>query len=119
MVLELVFQSNGQGTSDRMGLLLSYEKRTAGEWYASYEGKSPILMRIETGVEDGSEQGSKRKMVDPAGESDLQILGSIAASEGQEAGVGVNQEFQIFQTSFYNAKPPANWSFAKGDAFPF
>jgi hypothetical protein len=102
-----------------MGLLISYEKRTAGEWYATSEGKSPVLIHLQSGVQDPSEQGDTKLMVDPAGQTDLQILGSIAASEGQEAGVGVNQEFQVFQTNFYNAQPPATWSFANGDEFPF
>jgi len=118
IVVELVFTPNGQGTSDRMGVLLSYEKRTAGDWFDSEEGTSPVLLRLETGVTGPNQQGTPEQL-DPAGRNDLQILGSIAASEGQDAGVGVNQEFQVFQTNFYNAKPQDGWSFAKGDEFPF
>ncbi|HUR63369.1 MAG TPA: carboxypeptidase-like regulatory domain-containing protein [Candidatus Thermoplasmatota archaeon] len=119
MVLELVFVSNGQGTSDQMGILISFQKRTAGDWYGLAEGASPILLRLETGVVGPDEQGDTRKMIDPAGQTDLEILGSIKKASGQEAGVGINQEFQVFQTNFYNAKPPAGWSFANSDPFPF
>lgn len=118
VVVELVFQSNGQGTSDRMGVLISYEKRTAGDWFASEDGLSPVMLRLETGEKNPTQQGEP-ELLDPAGRNDLLLLGSIAASEGQEAGVGINQEFQVFQTNFYNAKPAEGWSFANGDEFPF
>ncbi|HUR62343.1 MAG TPA: carboxypeptidase-like regulatory domain-containing protein [Candidatus Thermoplasmatota archaeon] len=118
IVTELTFQSNGQGTSDRMGVLVSYEKRTAGDWFGTAEGLSPIVLRLETGVEGPDQQGEP-KLIPPEGRNDLQILGSIAAAEGQDAGVGINQEFLVFQTNFYNAKPPEGWSFAKGNEFPF
>jgi hypothetical protein len=118
IVLELVFKPNGQGTSDRMGVLLSYHNRTAADWFATADGVSPVKVRLETGVKDPSEQGTP-ELLAPQGRNDLLILGSIAASEGQNFGAGVNQEFQVFQTNFYNAKPPEGWSFANGDALPF
>jgi hypothetical protein len=118
MVVELLFQSNGQGTSDRMGVLLSYEARTASDWFAVESGTSPVLLRLESGVKHPTQQGEP-ELLDPAGRNDLQLLGSVRSAEGQDAGAGINQEFQVFQTNFYNAKPPEAWSFANGDEFPF
>jgi hypothetical protein len=118
IVTELVFQSNGQGTTDRMGVLMSFHNRTASDWFGTAEGLSPVLLRLETGVVGPSQQG-KPDMIAPEGRNDLLILASIKDSEGQQTGFGVNQEFQVFQSSFYNAKPAEGWSFAKGDEFPF
>jgi hypothetical protein len=118
VIVEMVFQSNGQGTSDQMGELISYQNRTAADWFGNAEGTSPILLRLETGVKTDSQQGEP-DTIKAEGQNDLLILGSVKSASGQEAGVGINQEFQIFQTNFYNAKPPADWSFANGDDFPF
>jgi len=118
IVTELVFQSNGQGTTDRMGVLMSYYNRTAADWFGTAEGLSPIVLRLETGVAGPSQQGSP-VLIPAEGRPDLLILASIKDSEGQETGVGINREFEVFQTNFYNAKPQDGWSFAKGDDFPF
>lgn len=119
IVIEITFQSNGQGTSDRMGVLMSYYARNAGHWFGSAEGKNPVLLRFEVGERAPSQQGDDRPLVNATGNDDLLILASIATAEGQEAGVGVAQEFEVIQTNFYNAKPPAGWSFVGGSAMPF
>jgi hypothetical protein len=118
IVLDLVFNANGQGTTSRMGVLISFQKRLASEWYGNAEGDSPVQLRIETGVKHASEQGSAQTMVDPAGQNDLTVLGSIKGND-QNVGINIQQKFEVYKTDFYNAKPPEGWSFAKGDKFPF
>lgn len=117
IVLEMTWEPNGQGTSDQMGMLLSYDQRTASEWFGNVEGANPLLLRFETGEKHPSSQGTKRPMVEPEGAQDLLILGSIKGES--DVGVNVNQDFTIIQTNFYNAKPPEGWSFIRGDPMPF
>ena len=118
IVMEMTWEPNGQGTSDEMGMLLSYDQRTASEWFGNVEGPRPLMLRFETGAKHPSSQGTKRPMVEVEGAQDLLILGSIKGSQ-EDVGVNVNQDFTIIQTNFYNAKPPADWSFIRGDPFPF
>lgn len=118
IVVELTFTPNNQGTAGAMGVLISYQKRTAGDWYASTDGASPVVLRVETGEANPSGQGTPEQ-IKPEGQNDLLILGSITHLDSDQAAIGVNQEFQVFQTNFYNAKPPEGWSFAHGDEFPF
>ncbi|MEK6985126.1 MAG: carboxypeptidase-like regulatory domain-containing protein [Candidatus Thermoplasmatota archaeon] len=116
IVLELTFEPITQGTADQMGILLSFEMRTASDWYAQVDGPSPVILRVETGVEHETQQGDF-PMVDPNGQADLTMLGSLSSSEG--LGIGIQQKFELIKTDFYNAKPPEGWSFVNGDPFPF
>jgi hypothetical protein len=117
MVLEMTWEPNGQGTSDEMGMLLSYYGRTASEWFGNTEGARPLLLRFEVGEKHPSSQGTERPMVEPEGAQDLMILASVKGEN--DVGVNVNQDFTIVQTNFYNAKPPEDWSFVRGDPMPF
>jgi hypothetical protein len=118
IVLDMTFNPNGNGNTKQMGLLLRWGAGSASEWFGSTNGASPLQLRFETGVVHPTEAGSRLRMVNVSGENDLDILGSITADNGA-LGASVNQDFQVFHTNFYNAKPPAGWSFAKGDDFPF
>lgn len=119
MVVEDVFGPPNVGTSHSMRLSISYHDRTAGEWYADVNGLSPLQLRLEVGEKHSSEAGSKRVMVNASGDHDVLIFTNIASDEGQQGAFAFQQEFQIFLANFYNAKPPADWSFARGDEFPF
>jgi Carboxypeptidase regulatory-like domain len=118
IVLDMTFTPNGNGNTKEMGLLLRWGTGSASEWFGTTDGASPLQLRFETGVTHTSEAGSRQRQVNVSGESDLDILGSITADNGA-LGASVNQEFLVFHTNFYNAKPPEKWSFAKGDDFPF
>ncbi len=118
LVFELTWTPSAQGTSPRMGIVVSYFNRTASDWFASVDGLDPVLARLETNVTHESQGGTPDK-IRPEGQNDLYTFGGIRAAEGQFIGAGFEQRFTIYQHNFYYGSPPDPWSFVKGDKPPF
>jgi len=117
-IIEMNFDPPGAGISKSMSMGVSFFKRTSSDFYGSVEGASPLLIRFEVGVV-GEGQGGSQKLINASGQDDLYIFVNVAADSGQPAGFALQQDFRVFQSSFYYAKPQAGWSFVKGDEFPF
>jgi hypothetical protein len=119
LVMELAFSPPAAGNAKYMVMSLSYRARTASESFGSVTGPSPLALRFETGVKHPTETGSKRTMINASGEDDLYLFLNEAADPSSPVVVAYQQDLQLFETTFYNAKPPPGWGFAKGDDFPF
>jgi hypothetical protein len=119
LVIELSFDPPAAGNAEAMLMSLSYNGRTSSESFGSVSGGSPLLLRFETGVKHPTETGAKRPLINASGEDDLYLFINEAPGPSSPAAVAYQQELNVFETTFYNAKPPADWSFAKGDEFPF
>jgi hypothetical protein len=117
-VVEEVFDPPAAGVSKSMSLSYSFFKRTASDFMGSVRGASPLLLRLEVG-EKGPGAAGTRPLINVTGNDDLYIFTNVAADSGGAAGFGLEQKVEVFETTFYNAKPPAGWSFVKGDKFPF
>ncbi|MFA5943483.1 MAG: carboxypeptidase-like regulatory domain-containing protein [Candidatus Thermoplasmatota archaeon] len=118
MVYELVWEPSAQGTSEEMFLLASFFNRTSTDQYAQGSGPSPVNLRMTVGETHESQTGTEEQ-VPAEGRPDLYVFAGIAAGGGLPAGVGFSQGFRVFQTNFYYAIPPADWSFVEGDPMPF
>lgn len=119
LVLEAAFDKPAAGNAEDMVMSLSYTGRTAGEQFGSATGPSPLLLRFETGVRHATESGSNRPLINASGEDDLYLFLNEAPGPNSPVAVAYQQDLQVFETTFYNAKPPADWSFVRGDDFPF
>ncbi len=117
-ITELSFDPPQAGISKSMTMSYSYFKRTSTEYMGSVNGASPLLLRLELGV-DGPGAAGPRHQINASGNDDLYIFLNVHADSGGFVGLAVQQKFEVVETTFYNAKPPADWSFVKGDKFPF
>jgi hypothetical protein len=117
-VIELNFDAPGAGISKDMVLSVSFFNRTSSDFYGRTSGASPLQLRFETGVPGPGQQGAD-KVIHPEGQNDLYIFLNVAGSDPSGAGLALQQDFRVFQSTFYHAKPQADWSFVKGDDFPF
>ncbi|MFA5943482.1 MAG: carboxypeptidase-like regulatory domain-containing protein [Candidatus Thermoplasmatota archaeon] len=115
LVMEMYWEpSTGPPSSGTLGMTISYFTRTStGHWYATGDGPSPLRVQIDVGVV-GPNQQEEPTLIPPEGLQDLFVL--FGAGTGD---VAANQPFQFFQTNFYYAIPPADWSFVEGDPMPF
>ena len=119
MVLEMTWQESSD-TFDRMGVTFSYNEtqRPASHWYARSDSTSPLRMEIKAGVVDETHQGEP-EMIPVEGHPDLYYFVGVRQSTFPVPSVAVNQQFQVFQTTFYFALPPEGWSFVNNDPLPF
>jgi len=120
LVFELTWEPSAQGTSPEMFELVSFWNRTASDAYARLGGAPPaVVLRLESGEVGPGQQGCC-DMVPPEGIQDLYVWAGIQTeSGGPPAAVGFSQDFTIFQTNFFHAKPPEGWSYVAGDPPPF
>ncbi|MEA3204068.1 MAG: Carboxypeptidase regulatory-like domain, partial [Thermoplasmata archaeon] len=119
LVIEVAFDKPSAGNAEDMLMSLSYTGRTSAESFGSVSGPSPLLLRFETGVRHPTEQGAKRPLINASGEADLYLFLNEAPGPNSPVAVAYQQDLEVFETTFYNAKPPEGWSFGAGDEFPF
>ena len=100
-----------QGT---LNFILSFFNRTdTGHWWAEGEGPSPIRIQVDVGAEGPGAQNADEP-IPPEGMDDLFVIFGAGSTD-----FAVNQPFSFFQTNFYYAIPPEDWSFVNGDPLPF
>lgn len=118
-VYEVVWDPSAQGTSPEMRITVSHFPRPASHWYCSGTGPSPILLRMEVGVECEDQQ-SDPKLVPAEGEANMTMFMAAKAPDGgAPVAMAVSQSFTVFMNFFYFGRAPEGWSFVKGDEFPF
>lgn len=119
IVLEMTWQESSE-TFRRMGITFSYNEtqRPASHWYARSDSESPLRMEIKAGEPDDTSQGEP-DMIPPEGHADLYYFVGVRQDMFPVPAVALNQNFQVFQTTFYYAIPPEGWSIVNGDPLPF
>ncbi len=117
-VTEMVWEASAQGTSDRLGVTISFEGRTASHWYSSDGGPSPLLSRLDQGTTHPTNQGDPAQVPEEGLPNLLSFVG-VRRPDGEILALAVEQEFESFTHTFYNLGAPEGWSFIAGDGNPF
>ncbi len=117
-ITEMMWESSAQGTSDALGVTISFEGRLASHWYSSTGGVSPMLSRLDQGVTHPTNQGDPAQIPEE-GLPNLLSFVAVRLPEGEYTAVSVEQDFEAFTHTFYNVPAPEGWSFLAGDASPF
>ncbi len=113
LLFEITWEPSAAGTSDQMGVVVSFTERPgASHWYASEGSGEPLRLQIDAGERHPSNSGEP-SMILEEGQDNIFVFMNVAT------GVSVNQEFEVIQTAFYYAPAPEEWSFIAGDEPPF
>jgi hypothetical protein len=116
LVFEMVWEPTASGTSEQLGIVVSYYGRIGASH--SFDGDSQSSpLRLEIKVDPDAETPAAGEVPDKipaAGIPDLFVF--FSAGSGS---IAINQPFQAFQTSFYYGVPPDGWSLVNGDPLPF
>ncbi|MGB1586380.1 MAG: carboxypeptidase-like regulatory domain-containing protein [Thermoplasmatota archaeon] len=110
------------GTSESLGMTISFYNRTSSHSYTSAAGPSPLRHQMDMDPEQDHPE-----WVPPEGKHDYLVFvnpsrdGSRMPVLGGEWPVAlmVEQTFELFVSTFYFGLPPEGWSFAGGDSNPF
>ncbi len=114
LIFEMSWDASASGTSERMGVVVSFTERPgASHWYASAGSDYPLRLQIDEGVPHPSGAGGDPTMILEEGQDNLFVFMNVAS------GVSLNQEFEVIQTAFYHVPAPEDWSFIAGDEPPF
>jgi hypothetical protein len=116
MVYEMTWDPT-TATSEEMRLTVSHFPRSASHWYCGGAGPDPILVRMEVNV-TCEDQQSEPEQVPPEGLPNMHLFGATAASDAP-ASLTFSQSFSVYMNFFYYGKPPEDWSFIRGDPYPF
>lgn len=128
MVFEMDWEPTSQGTSTRMGMVVSTYKpeRSGSHWFAEFEGASPVRGQLDVGVEHESASGEEPSTVPAEGLQQMSYFVSVRAPDGAicpylcvPPGLAVNQAFKVYLSQFVFGRPPDGWSLVNGDAPPF
>ncbi|MEA3203783.1 MAG: Carboxypeptidase regulatory-like domain [Thermoplasmata archaeon] len=122
MVFEMVWSPTAQGTSPRMGMVVSTDKATRdpAHSFANVASASPMRFELDVGTPHETAASVEPTMVPPDGMTRMSYFVSVRRDAGNPApALAVNQDFEVFLTQFYYGIPPTDWSFVNGDAFPF
>jgi hypothetical protein len=114
----IIIEATWEPTSDlgkELGFTVSYYSRpTTSHWYGSTGGPNPLRLQLDVGVPHDSVSSVEPHLIDANGTEELFTFFS-ANSEN----VAANQAFQAFQTVYYYAIPPEDWSFIVDGAPPY
>ena len=123
---EMEWEASAQGTSDRMGIVVSTYKpeRAGGHWFADFASASPMLERLDC-CETHASAGSVEPVAVPAeGLKDMSYFMSVRGPDPCPGvvycpGFALDQKFEVWHTQAYYLPLPDGWSFRNGDADPF
>jgi hypothetical protein len=134
LVFEMTWTPSAQGTSDRLGMVVSTYKpeRNPQHDFASVSSGNPMRFELDLNkTGPGAQQpAGTLKTIPPEGLNRMSFFVSVRSPAGSVCnpvlgtpcvppGLAVNQDFKVFLTQFYYGIPPEGWSFVKGDAYPF
>jgi hypothetical protein len=122
MVFEMTWEPTAQGTSPRMGMVVSTYKpeRDPAHSFANVASANPMRFELDVGKTHETAADVEPVQVPPEGMGRMSYFVSVRKAEGNPSpAVALNQEFQVFLTQFYYGLPPEGWSFVAGNDFPF
>ncbi|MFO1535420.1 MAG: carboxypeptidase-like regulatory domain-containing protein [Thermoplasmatota archaeon] len=122
MVFEMVWEPSAQGTSPRMGMVVSTDKATRdpAHSFANVASASPMRFELDVGKVHETAADVEPTMVPPEGMSRMSYFVSVRRAEGTSPpGFALNQDFEVFLTQFYFGTPPEGWSLVAGNEYPF
>lgn len=111
-VVEAVWEPSLAGTSNELGMTVSYAARQgASHNWGGAVGENPLYYRTDV-LESPSEFPGD---IPKEGLEDLFIF----FASGSFPSLSVQQSFEVFHTEFFYGKPPEGWSLVAGDGNPF
>jgi hypothetical protein len=120
IVIEMVFEPSSTASSDRMGFVVSHNNRTgATHSFGEGSGESPVRWQADVGVQAPGAASQEPVLIPPEGWHDLLVFANIRAPSSGAGAVTINQDFTIYQHTFYHGLIPEGWSFVAGDEPPF
>lgn len=127
-VFEMTWEASAQGTSDRMGIVVSTEKesRDASHYFANVESGSPMRFQIDVGQQHPTGANTEPTMIPADGMVDMSFFMSVRPPDGRVCaiwcvppGIAYEQSFDVFLHQFYYLPAPEGWSIIEGDEDPF
>jgi hypothetical protein len=120
IVFEMKWEPTSQGSSPRMGMVVSTQKATrdTSHWFGNFESGTPMREQIDVGVKHPTAADTEPVMIPPEGMTDMSFFVSVRG-DGLTPGISVNQKFECWVTMFHYGLPPEGWSFVNGDPMPF
>ena len=121
LVFEMSWQPTSQGTSPKMGMVISTYKptRNGAHCFAELVGTSPARLQIDVGVAHATNCGVAPTMIPAGGMDNMSYFVSVRSADGITPGLAINQKFTVYLTMFHYGRPPDGWSFVAGDPPPF
>lgn len=121
LVFEMAWEPTSQGTSTKMGMVISTYKptRNGAHCFATLVGSSPDRLEIDVGVTHETACGVEPNQIPPEGMNNMSYFVSVRSADGVEPGLALNQKFSVYLTMFHYGKPPNGWSLVAGDPLPF
>ena len=127
MVFEMTWQPSAEGTSQNMGLSVSWEKsqRNGAHWFASVNSGTPMRFQLDVGVPhetaqttDGGAERDAWEMIPAEGMDRVSYYASVR-QDGFVPAIAYEQRFEVVIHQFYYGLPKDGWSFVAGDKAPF
>jgi hypothetical protein len=128
MVFEMSWEPTSQGTSSKLGMIVSTYKptRDGTHCFAELEGSSPARLQIDVGTAHETNCGVDPEEVPEEGMTNMSYFVSVRPPDDSTCavlcappGLAVNQRFTIYLTQFVYGRPSDGWSFVAGDPLPF
>lgn len=128
LVFEMTWEPSAQGTSEKMGLVVSTYKpeRDTSHFFANVDSASPMRLQIDQGVQHESASATEPSSIPPEGIQDMSYFMSVRPPDGTVCalwcvppGFALEQEFHVYLNQFYYAPAPEGWSVINGDTDPF
>jgi hypothetical protein len=121
IVFEMAWEPTSDGTSQKMGMIVSTYKptRDGAHCFAELIGTSPDRLQIDVGVAHETNCGVKPTQIPPEGMQNMSYFVSVRSADGLTPGLAVNQEFKVYLTMFHYGRPKEGWSVVAGDPLPF
>lgn len=123
MVFEMTWEPSAQGTSPRMGMVVSTDKSTRDgtHAFANVASANPLRIQLDVGEAHETAATTEPTMVPEEGMTRMSYFVSVRRAEGTPSppGLALNQEFEVYLTQFYYGTPPDGWSFVAGNEYPF
>lgn len=129
-VFEMTWEASAQGTSERMGMVVSTEKETRDgrHWFANVESTSPMYFVLQPNATHETAGDVEPRAIPAEGFERISYFMSVRPQEGAVCpldfwcappGIALDQSFSSFVHVFYYATAPEGWSIVNGDEPPF
>lgn len=117
IIWEMAWDSSVSGTAEEMQITVSFAERIgASHWYTSTSMGQPYRLQCDVGVVCAEQQSGENgeDKISPDGQDNLWNM--ISAGD---TNIALQQDIEVFQTNFYYAPAPGDWSFIGGSPTPF
>lgn len=121
LLWEMTWVPSAQATSAQMGIVASFDRlnRTPSHNFMNVQSGNPLRAQIDLGIDHPTSAPGEPEMIPPEGLPNLYYFCSVRQDPWPVPAVAINQEFELFFSSFFYAPAPEGWSFLNGDEPPF